>query len=278
VRAQRSPRRAAFGRAIILLGVVTLLGGCATPGPWEPSQVSDPLEPMNRGIFWVNDRFDIYLLTPVAKGWDFVAPDRVQTSIANFFRNLRFPVHFLNDVLQGKPVAAGHDLARFVVNSTAGIAGFFDPATRLGLDRSDEDFGQTLGRYGVPAGPYVVLPLLGPSSVRDTAGGIADGAATVWPFYVDTLITIGVRAGETLNARSRVIDEIEEERASAFDWYVFVRDAYLQRRRAQVRDEQTTPRAAAGGLYDLPEMPEPDVTEGSPDEGGAWEVPDDGTP
>jgi phospholipid-binding lipoprotein MlaA len=249
----RNRRRTGARRAIVLFGAVALLGGCATPGAWDPSQASDPLEPVNRGVFWVNDKFDVYMLTPVAKGWDFVAPDPVQTSVANFFRNLRFPVHFLNDVLQGKARAAGHDVARFVVNSTAGVVGLFDPATRLGLKRSDEDFGQTLGHYGVPSGPYLVLPLLGPSNVRDTAGGIADGAATVRPFFVDTLVTIGVRAGEAVNARSRVIDEIEEERASAFDWYVFVRDAYLQRRRAQVRDEHVTPRAASGALYDLPE-------------------------
>jgi len=251
-------------RSWLALAATACLVGCATPGPWDPSQVSDPLEPVNRGVFWVNDKFDVYMLTPVAKGWDFVAPDRVQTSIANFFTNLRFPVHFLNDVLQGKPVAAGSTLARFVVNTTAGVAGLFDPASRLGLARSDEDFGQTMGRYGVPAGPYLVLPLLGPSSVRDAGGSLADSAASVWPFFVDTLVTVGVRATDTINARSRIHEEIEEERASAFDWYTFVRDAYLQRRVAQVRDEQVEPEAGSDAQYYIPDEgdePEADADE-----------------
>lgn len=268
---------------MLALGAIVLLSGCATPGPFDPSNVSDPLEPVNRRIFWVNDKFDVYLLTPVAKGWDFVAPDRVQTSIGNFFHNLRFPVYFVNDALQGKGRATASDLGRFLVNSTAGIGGLFDPASRLGLSHSDEDFGQTLGHYGIPSGPYLVLPLLGPASVRDAAGGLADGAASVWPFFVPWFVTAGVRAGETINARSRVTADIEEERAQAFDWYVFVRDAYLQRRRSQVRDEQITPKAAAAGLYDVPgpsgaAPPEPDSSpwmepEPEPDS-GMNEVPE----
>jgi phospholipid-binding lipoprotein MlaA len=252
----RKLRSASGGRSWLAWAAAACLLGCATPGPWDPSQVSDPLEPVNRGVFWVNDKFDVYLLTPVAKGWDYVAPDRVQTSLGNFFTNLRFPVYFVNDVLQGKARAAGHDLARFLVNTTAGVAGFFDPASRLGLARSDEDFGQTMGRYGVPSGPYLVLPLLGPSSLRDGAGSVADAAATVWPFFVDMWITVGVRATDTINARSRIHEEIAEERASAFDWYVFVRDAYLQRRVAQVRDEEVEPAAGPDAQYYIPEEEE----------------------
>lgn len=243
-------------RGLAAITALLVLSACATPGPYDPANVSDPLEPVNRGVFWVNDKFDVYMLTPVARGWDFVAPDRVQTSVSQFFHNLRFPVHFLNDVLQGKARAAGTDLARFVVNSTVGIAGFFDPASRLGLPHSDEDFGQTMGSYGVPSGPYLVLPLLGPSNLRDAAGGVVDGAASVWPFFVNSLVTLGVRTTDTVNARSRTWEEVEEERASAFDWYVFVRDAYLQRRSAQVRDERQEPRGAADSQYYLPEEEE----------------------
>jgi phospholipid-binding lipoprotein MlaA len=253
------------GRTWLALAATACLFGCATQGPWDPSQVSDPLEPVNRGVFWVNDKFDVYLLTPAAKGWDFVAPDRVQTSLSNFFTNLRFPIHFLNDVLQGKPVAAGSTLARFVVNTTAGVAGLFDPASRLGLARSDEDFGQTMGVYGIPSGPYLVLPILGPSSLRDAGGSLADAAASVWPFFVDTLITVGVRATDTVNARSRTHEEIEEERRSAFDWYTFVRDAYLQRRHAQVRDEQVEPEAASDAQYYYPAEDEEAAPEAEPE-------------
>lgn len=238
-------------RALGALTVAVGLTACATPGPWDPAGVSDPLEPMNRGIFWVNDKVDVHVLTPAAKGWDWVAPDPVQRSVSDFFSNLRFPIRFVNDLLQGKPRAAGEDLGRFLVNSTVGIAGFLDPASRLGLEENDEDFGQTMGHYGVPSGPYLVLPLLGPSSARDAAGGLVDWATSVWPFFVPAYVSIGVRATDTVNARSQVYEEVEEERASAFDWYAFVRDAYLQHRHAQVRDELEEPDAASDSQYYL---------------------------
>jgi len=238
-------------RAFAAVALAALLTACATPGPWDPNAVSDPLEPVNRGVFWVNDKFDVYLLTPVAKGWDFVAPDPVQRSVSHFFGNLRFPIRFLNDVLQGKGRAAGEDLARFVLNTTVGVAGFLDPASRLGLEAGDEDFGQTLGRYGIPQGPYLVLPLLGPSSARDAVGGVVDWGTSIWPFFVPAYVSFGVRSTEVVNGRSQVYEEVEEERASAFDWYVFVRDAYLQRRHAQVRDELVEPDAASDSQYYL---------------------------
>jgi len=137
------------------------------------------------------------------------------------------------------------------VNSTVGIAGFLDPASRIGLDESDEDFGQTMGSYGIPSGPYLVLPILGPSSARDAVGGVADWAASVWPFFVPFYVSVGVRTTDAINGRSLVYEEVEEERASAFDWYVFVRDAYLQHRHAQVRDESVEPRAASDSQYYL---------------------------
>jgi phospholipid-binding lipoprotein MlaA len=115
--------------------------------------VHDPLERMNRGIFSFNEGLDRWFLEPVATGWDFVMPDPVETAIQRFFRNLGFPVVFVNDLLQGKPIAALQDVGRFALNSTAGIAGFFDPATEVGLPSHDEDFGQTLGVWGVPSGP-----------------------------------------------------------------------------------------------------------------------------
>lgn len=264
-------------RALAALAAAALLTACATPRPFDPADVSDPLEPVNRGVFWVNDKFDVYMLTPVAKGWDFVAPDRVQTSVSQFFENLRFPIRFLNDTLQGKGRAAGTTLARFVVNSTVGVAGLFDPASRIGLDeRSDEDFGQTMGVYGIPSGPYLVLPLLGPSSLRDATGGLVDGATSIWPFFVNTWVTVGVRATDAVNERSRVHEEIAEERASAFDWYVFVRDAYLQRRSAQVRDERLEPRGTTDSQYYLPDDEEelPVAPLPAPDDADT----DDGTP
>jgi len=267
--------------ALAAVAAVCLLTACATPGPWDPNAVSDPLEPVNRGVFWVNDKFDVHLLTPVAKGWDFVAPDPVQRSISDFFSNLRFPIRFVNDVLQGKGRAAGEDLARFLVNSTVGLAGLLDPASRLGLEPGDEDFGQTLGRYGIPSGPYLVLPLLGPSNARDAVGGVVDWGTSVWPFFVPAYVSAGVRTTEVVNGRSRVHEEVEEERASAFDWYVFVRDAYLQRRHAQVRDEFVEPDAPSDAQYYLLETEEePEVPPAAPEPvaPAAPEPPEPGTP
>src|SRR5262249_28251117 len=156
--------------------------GCAAQSA-RPN--NDPLEGMNRKVFWFNDKVDVYALEPVAKGWNWIAPDRVKQSVANFFQNLRFPIVTLNDLLQGKMVPAASDVGRFAVNTTVGVLGFFDPASGWGLEQHNEDFGQTLGWWHVPPGPYLVLPLLGPSSPRDAVGSLADSFAAVYPLFVD---------------------------------------------------------------------------------------------
>jgi phospholipid-binding lipoprotein MlaA len=151
------------------LCLVALAAGVAACGPpaarglhTQERADYDPLEPLNRKVFWFNDHVDRYVLEPVAKGWDRIAPDPVERSVSNFFVNLRSPVVVGNDLLQGKVKDGASDLGRFAVNTTVGVVGFFDYATRLGLPKHVEDFGQTLGWWGVPAGPYLVLPLLGP--------------------------------------------------------------------------------------------------------------------
>src|SRR5437879_5361679 len=140
---------------------------------------NDPLEGFNRKIFWFNDHLDVYMLEPVAKAWDFVLPRRVETCISNFFWNLHFPIDTLNDALQGKFKHAGSDVGRFLVNTTIGVAGFFDPATSLGLELHWEDFGQTLGWWGVGPGAYLMLPILGPSDLRDEGGRLVPYASTL---------------------------------------------------------------------------------------------------
>ena len=219
----------------------------------------DPLECVNRKIFWFNDKVDVYVLAPVARGWEKVSPHCVRTSVSNFFGNLRFPIVTVNDLLQGKVKDGASDVGRFGVNTTVGVLGLFDPASGWGLVKHDEDFGQTLGVWGVPPGAYLVLPLLGPSDPRDAAGFAVDYALSVTPFFIDEAILWGAQVGDTVNARSFVLKQVEDAKASAFDYYVFVRNAYLQRRRALVRDLAETSAEESEELYhpefDLEEKP-----------------------
>jgi phospholipid-binding lipoprotein MlaA len=175
-----------------------------------------------------------------------VLPDVVQTGVSNFFLNLWMPRTFLNDVLQAKPVDALEDVGRFAINSTVGLLGFIDVASRIGIDDNEEDFGQTLGVWGVPAGPYVVIPFLGPSTARDVAGLPLDIAMS--PTWYIANSPIGVFLIEILNRRAGAQEELLQSRAEAIDWYQFVRDAYLQNREAQIRDGEPL---VDEDLYDL---------------------------
>ncbi len=199
---------------------------------------ADPWERMNRGIFQFNEAADRWVIEPVAKGADFVLPDPVERSIRKFFDNSKIPIHFGNALLQFKPVSAVEELARFVVNSTIGIAGFFDPATRIGLEAHREDFGQTLGHWGVPPGPYLVLPIWGPSNPRDTVGLMADSASLVYPWFMPWYASMAVGTGDRLNLRSIHLDTIESEREAALDYYVFLRNAFMSHREDQVWDRE----------------------------------------
>jgi len=231
-----------WGIGVLAAAMIVAPAAMATPEADEPviASDSDPLEGMNRGIFWFNERVDQYALKPVATAWDFVLPDRVQTSIRNVLRNATFPIRTTNDLLQGKVKFAAVDLSRFAVNTTVGVAGIFDPATRFGLEHHEEDFGQTLGVWGVPSGPYLVLPFLGPSSIRDGGGLVVDSAMRVWPWFAPFYVGLSVGVGTAVNERSLVLDEVEEARAASLDFYAAVRSAYLDRRRANVADADTT--------------------------------------
>ena len=202
----------------------------------------DPFEPFNRTMFEVNDGFDRYLLRPVAEGWDTVMPDPVEDSFANFFENLRFPIRFVNNILQGKVDPAAITLCRFLVNSTFGVAGFFDVATHLELPQQDGDFGQTLGVWGIPPGPYIVWPVFGPSNPRDTVGLVADTYINVGGFFIDWYYLAGARVVETVNARALVLEDVDRAREASLDFYVAVRSAYMQRRQALI-EGRTAPTA-----------------------------------
>jgi len=230
-----------------LLGAALALVVAAAPARGDG--VSDPIEPVNRGIFWFNDQADIYVLEPTARGWNYVLPIAVQTAVGNFFDNIRFPVVMINNLLQGKLVAASSDVGRFLVNTTVGVLGFFDPATGYGLERHDEDFGQTLGYWGLPPGPYLVAPLLGPMNVRDGVGRIADTATAIYPLFAAIQYTIGATAVNTLNFRSQVLTQVGDAKEASLDYYVFVRNAYDQRRRALIEDTPTISEEVEEALY-----------------------------
>jgi phospholipid-binding lipoprotein MlaA len=240
-----------------LMLVLGLVGtGCATP------ERPDPWEPMNRGVFAFNETLDKYALEPVATAWDFILPGFVQTGLENFFINLNTPIVLANDLLQAKPGAAIEDFARFFHNTVFGLGGFIDVASKFDVPKNDEDFGQTLGYWGAPAGPYLVVPILGPYTLRDGIGEIIDTAASSYayttPFWygvanlngVETVgASIGVKGLELLNLRAIFLEEIDASRRDAFDYYIFIRNAYLQNRRAKILDQTDSSVVDEGDLY-----------------------------
>jgi phospholipid-binding lipoprotein MlaA len=241
-------------RFVALACILAFVSACGAPGArrgYTARVDYDPLEPLNRKIFWFNDKVDVHVLEPAARGWNWIAPDRVQRSVGNFFTNLRFPIVSVNNLLQAKVGDGASDVGRFAVNTTFGVFGLFDPATDWGFEQHTEDFGQTLGRWGIPPGPYLVLPLIGPSNPRDTLGLAADSAASVAPFFVDSLILFGAKVAETVNIRSLVLEEFDAAKTSSFDHYSFVRNAYFQHRSALVNDSTETPITNDDALYQL---------------------------
>lgn len=231
-----------------------LLGALLAPGAARAdADVHDPLEGFNRGIFWFNERVDRYFLEPVAVGWDFVVPDPAQRGLRNFFDNLNFPVVFVNNLLQAKPLAAAEELGAFLLNSTLGIGGLVDARKRVGMAVHREDFGQTLGVWGVPPGPYLVIPFLGPSNPRDAVGMGVDSFGRVYSYFAPFYVNIVASGTNLVNRRSLLIDEIRDSRESAFDYYAFVRNAYVNYRQNQVldREEEEEPEESDDDLYYL---------------------------
>ena len=229
-----------------------LYGGVPTTGAEAPPVergADDPLEPFNRAMFAFNDGFDTYLLRPVAVGWDIVVPLPVEQSLSRFFENLRFPIRFVNNLLQGDLDPAVIVLCRFLVNTSFGVVGFFDVATGLGLPRQDGDFGQTLGIWGFPGGPYIVWPIFGPSNPRDTVGLIADSYLNVGGFFIDWYYLAGARVVETVNARALALGDIDAARAASFDFYTAVRTAYLERRRVLIEGSKPPSKEQELELY-----------------------------
>jgi phospholipid-binding lipoprotein MlaA len=216
--------------------VLGLLSGCAT-GPNANPQ--DPLEPWNRGVYQFNEGLDKALLKPVATAYQDVVPSPVRTGVTNFFGNLRDLWSAVNATLQLRPQEAVENFMRFNVNTFFGFAGVLDIATEMQIPRTTLDFGHTLGYWGVPAGPYLVLPLLGPSSVRDTAGFVVDRQGDLISQRVEHVPTRNSIQGlRIVNTRTELLPATNMLDQIALDKYSFVRDGYLQRRQSQIRPQE----------------------------------------
>lgn len=213
-----------------------LLGGCASTG-----NPQDPLEPINRGIYHFNDGVDKTLLKPAAEIYRGVLPQFVRTGVSNFFSNINDVLIALNNLLQGKIQDAVSDAGRVVVNTTAGILGVIDVATEIGLEKHDEDFGQTLGRWGFGDGPYLVLPFFGPSNLRDALARLVDYRIDPITYVDPSRDRNQLWLARIINRRAELLDTSKILETAALDPYEFLRDAYLQRRRNLVYDGSPPP-------------------------------------
>ena len=195
----------------------------------------DPWEGFNRVVFKFNDTLDTYALKPIAQGYQFITPQFLEDGIHNMYRNVGDVRNLANNVLQVKPHAAGVDTARLLMNTIIGVGGFFDVGTKMGLQRNDEDFGQTLGYWGLSSGPYLVLPLLGPSTVRDALGIYPDSYAEPYRYMHDVSARNTVAGMKIIDARANLLSA---EKLITGDKYIFIRNAYLQSREFKVKDGQ----------------------------------------
>ena len=228
--------------AVCVIVSVGVLGGCASTN--DPR---DPLEPLNRGVYKFNDAVDTVLLKPVAEVYQGVVPPIARTGIRNVFNNLNDVIVALNNLLQGKFTEAASDVGRIAINTTAGLLGLFDVASPAGLEKHDEDFGQTLGYWGIGDGPYLVLPILGPRNLRDTGGLVVD-ALTDPVTYIDPSRDRNQVMGLRLvSRRAELLGASQLLSVAALDEYEFVRDAYIQRRRNLIYDGNP-PREKESGI------------------------------
>jgi phospholipid-binding lipoprotein MlaA len=231
-------------RARLAVLVLAMLVAWIPSGFAEVEEPYDPIEPVNRAIFDFNDTVDVYVLEPVARAYRNNLPDFMQTGIGNFFRNLRYPSYLVSDIIQGKFDQVLDHTGRFLVNSTVGVLGFIDVAKDIGLPDHQEDFGIGLAYHGVPHGPYLVVPFIGPSSVRDGLGLIVDGFLDPIGWVGYSSLSAGTKvaiAASTLgikivHTRAGLLQAVETAKESSVDYYLFAQGAYYQYRHGLVTD------------------------------------------
>lgn len=233
-----------FYVVLLVFCTVFSISGCAGNGGPTPDEIYDPIEPVNRGIFWFNDGVDSYFFEPVARGYDYIVPEFIQTGIGNFFDNLEYPRYLLSDLVQLKFGQAATHTGRFLVNSTVGVAGLIDVAEDLGLERHREDFGISLAYHGVSPGAYIVLPFIGPSNVRDGIGSIVDFFTNPFTYIgsyglrtgEEDKIAFGSRGVEVIHTRAGLIEAIEAAKDGTVDYYLGLQSAYYQTREVLLHD------------------------------------------
>lgn len=228
--------------------VVALVLAVAAGSAAHAQSANDPFERVNRAVFGFNEVLDSTVLAPVAKGYQAVVPELVRSGVSNFFGNFGDGWSAINQALQGKGEAAATMTMRVATNTLFGIGGLFDVASELGMERQSEDLGQTLGRWGMPAGPYIVWPLLGPSTARDTLARPVDLAWSTSLAINDTGVNAGLAALQLIDVRASLLSASRVVDGIALDKYTFIRDAYIARRRNLVYD---------GNPPELPEESEP---------------------
>jgi phospholipid-binding lipoprotein MlaA len=250
-------------KIVLLLGVLGMSTACTSMR--APSE-SDPLEGFNRSVDGFNQVVDKAVIKPVAQGYDRVIPPEIKTVVGNFFSNLDDIRVAVNNLLQGKPKAAGSDITRFALNTTIGIVGFADVATELGFQKNDEDFGQTLGVWGVGSGPYLILPFLGPSTLRDGTGRFVSASLDPLYHYDNVRARNSLVLLSAVHTRARLLPATDLVERVALDQYAFVRDAYLKRRASLIRDGAPDPNEESYDDFEeesrleIPQTPVPSVS------------------
>ena len=240
-----------YGRTLLAIVTAAGLSACVTLPPNHQRAPQDPWESWNRGVYRVNDKLDRAIAKPVARTYVRVVPHPIRTGVSNFFANLGTPTVMINDALQGKFLAAVNDLGRFVLNSTVGLGGLLDPASPAGLDRNNEDFGQTLGHWGVHSGPFVELPLLGPSDLRDGPARLVDTYTNPHQYIRNSGVKWGLYGVALVDTRANLLS-LDETLKNVYDPYAFVRDAYLQRRAYLVSDGKVSDETLEDPGADMP--------------------------
>jgi phospholipid-binding lipoprotein MlaA len=247
------------GSARIALIVIfaTASSACVTLPPNSQRAPQDPWESWNRGVYNFNVKLDHAVARPVARAYVKVVPEPIRIGVTNFFSNLETPTVMVNDALQGKFLAAANDLGRFALNTTLGLAGILDPATPAGLARNNEDFGQTLGKWGVHSGPFIELPILGPSDMRDGPARLVDTYTNPRQYIKNDWIKYGLYLPDLTDRRAALLP-LDDTLKNTYDPYAFVRDAYLQHRAYLVSDGKVTDEPLVDPGADAPDAATPD--------------------